>query len=187
MTTRYQIKIVDADLVDLVHEVTIEVLLSANAVAGREVRSPDSYNAVFAAIRRVLQKYVRGFHVCGCATHCEEESEPTIYSEGSPVGVEVKALGKTRRIRRYVLSIELPLTEFMKEMEVEIVRGLASHASVRDWHGLIGPKVRDIVETGLGKHIFYNPGCNRGEYICEVGSCTEFDPWESVRPDAKMA
>ncbi len=185
MTTRYQIKVIDADLVDLVHEITVEVLLSANAVAGKEVRSPDSYNAVFNAIRQVLQKYVRGFHVCGCMSHCEDESEETAYSSGSPVTAEVKKLGKTRRIRRYVLSLDVQLSEFMRELEVEIVRGLAAHSTVKDWHGLIGPSVRDIVEKGFGKHIFYNPGCNRGEYICQVGVCTEYDPWEMIRAERK--
>lgn len=52
---------------------------------------------------------------------------------------------------------------------------------------MLFPVVRNAVEPLLGKHLAYSPSCNRGEYLCQVGVCTEFDPWERVEPKKEYA
>lgn len=179
---RYQIKIVDASLVELLDGMASRALDRASAAAGRHLDTPELHDAVFFACRDALKTCVRGFHVCGCMAHCDEESRPTAFSKDSPIPAEVSRIGRSRRIRRYILSLDVRLVDFVKDLEIRIAREIATRTGVRDWGGTLGPAIRGVVETGLGPHVFFSPACNRGEYICTVGACTEFDPWEEIRP-----
>ncbi len=179
---RYQIKIVDAGLVELVDGMASRILERASQASGVDLRSTELHDAVFYACRDALQTCVRGFHVCGCMTHCDEESRSTHLSKDSPVFADVAKIGRSRRIRRYVLSLDVRLVDFVKGLQVVIARAIAAAGLVRDWGGTLGPVIQEVVESSLGPHIFFSPACNRGEYLCTVGTCTEFDPWEEVRP-----
>ncbi len=179
---RYQIKIVDASLVDLLDGMASQALDRASAAAGVDLRSQELHDEIFFACRGALQACVRGFHVCGCMDHCDEESRGTPLSKDSPVAAEVARIGRSRRIRRYILSVDVRLVDFVKDLQVRIVRAIAARATVRDWGGALGPAIQQVVETSLGPHLFFSPACNRGEYICTVGTCTEFDPWEEIQP-----
>ncbi len=178
--TRYQIKVPDGDLTDLVHELTHRIISRATSVASIVETSPKTeheklYRDVFGACKTVLQRYVRGFHVCGCRPHCDAESAAT----------DLRSTAKARpgtTVARYVLSLEVPLAEFAKEIEVEAIRAVAGDIHVKNWKKLLLPIVKDAVEPTLGKYVSYSPTCNRGEYICTVGVCTEFDPWERIAP-----
>lgn len=175
--TNYQIKIVDEDLTDFVHEITAQVTARVVSAGGPEVKAREVYPAVFAAAKEALRACVRGFHVCGCARHCDAESEGTELGTGESVGrLDAK------RVHRYVLSIEVPLAAFARDVEFKILKAVADHAPIKNWHGRLFPIVRHVVEPLLGRHLYFSPACNRGEYLCEVGACTEFDPWAGVAP-----
>lgn len=180
--TRYQIKVPGGHLNDLIHEMTTQVISRAVITAGvidpqAHVRATELYPAVFESARDVLKKYVRGFHVCGCRPHCDNESQPTELARG-------KVLTQAPPLMRYVLSLEIPLQEFAKELETEIIRAIAKLALVKNWRKLLLPAVRTAVEPILGRYLSYSPACNRGEFMCTVGACTEFDIWQTVAPKA---
>lgn len=179
---RYQIKIVDGSLADVLDGMAAQALDRASAAAGLDLRSPELHDEVFFACKAALGACVRGFHVCGCMDHCDEESRATTLSKESTVADEVARIGRSRRVRRYILSLDVRLGDFVKDLQVRIVRAIAERATVRDWGGTLGPAIQQVVEASLGPHLFFSPACNRGEYICTVGTCTEFDPWEEIRP-----
>ncbi len=180
---RYQIKIVDTSLVELLDQLAARALDRASEASKVDLRSPELHSDVFFACRDALKECVRGFHVCGCMDHCDEESRTTPLSTGSPVLEQVAQIGpRNRRVRRYVLSLDVRLVDFVKDVQVRIVRAIAARTTVKDWGGQLGPAIQQVVQDGLGPHIFFSPACNRGEYICTVGVCTEFDPWEDIVP-----
>lgn len=183
---RYQIKIVDADLRDLVHEIA-NAVCSWCALASRgAVSSLRLYPSVFEACKSSLQGRVRGFHVCGCRPHCDLESGPTELGKPLYAGRELLEVERgSGRVRRYVLLLDIPLKSFARDLEVRILRAVAEHAPVKNWRGLLFPVIREAVERVLSQHLYDSPTCNRGEYLCEVGVCTEFDPWTEVRPQTK--
>lgn len=185
--TRYQIKIPGGDLTDLLHEIALNavshVVVTAGAVEPTaQLRSEALYPAVFEACKGVMKKYVRGFHVCGCRPHCDLESILTELA--APDAPSPRLDPKSPPAGRYVLSLDIPLKEFTKQLETSVVKAVAENTSVHNWHKLLFPVVRNSIEPTLGKYVSYSPGCNRGEYICAVGVCTEFDPWERVAPKA---
>lgn len=186
--TRYQIKIYDGDLTDLTHEVASQIIAGAGEAVVGQSGAPDPgtlYPAVFDTCKEVLKAHTRGFHVCGCMAHCDRESVRTeLASPYAPVPDLAKMDYRDPRIHRYVLSIDVPLVDFVRVLEVKVLHSVASHAAVKNWHRLLFPIIRTAVETTLGKYLYHSPCCNRGEYLCEIGTCTEFDPWERVRPKA---
>jgi hypothetical protein len=180
--TNYQIKIPDGHLTDLVHEITIgvvsrSVVTAAAIEPGAKIPSAQLYPSVFETCKSVLKRYVRGFHVCGCRPHCDRESQGT--ELGKPA-----VLTRNSTVARYVLSLEVPLKDFAKELEAELVKSVSRLIQLHNWHKLLFPVVREVVEPILGKYLSYSPTCNRGEYLCTVGACTEFDPWEDIQPRA---
>jgi hypothetical protein len=185
--TRYQIKVPGGHLTDLVHELATQSISHAVVTAGviepnAKIHAAKLYPAVFRAARDVLKKYVKGFHVCGCRPHCDNESEPTELAR--PGGARPRVMAKAPPLSRYVLSLEVPLKEFAKELETELIRAIAGLSAVKNWRKLLLPTIRDAVEPTLGRYLSYSPSCNRGEYLCTVGACTEFDPWEEIAPKA---
>lgn len=176
--TRYQIRIVDAGLSDLVHEIALQITGQAVSAGGPDVKARDLYPAVFAACKGTLQACVRGFHVCGCARHCDAEGQKT---ELAPPGADASK-DAPRRMRRYILSIDVPLRKFAQDVEFKILRAVAEHSPVKNWRRKLFPIVRKVVEPVLGRALVYSPACNRDEFICQAGACTEFDPWEKVEP-----
>ena len=172
--TRYQIKLADRDLTDLVQEVAeivVAHVVEAAAIVEpkAEIRHDELLPAVYEACKAVLKKYVQGFHVCGCRPHCD------LNTPEAPRG---------SRVNRYILSLDVPLTEFEKELEVEIIRAVASRTPVKNWKKLLLPVIRNVVEPTLGRYVHFSLTCNRGNYMCEVGVCTEFDPWERAQAAA---
>lgn len=180
--TRYQIKIVNGDLTDMVVEIATQTAAHVISLAGPAVRDLAVYPPIAAAVKTVLHRYVRGFHVCGCTRHCDEGSEPTeLRDPRNPAPAVDQAVLRTTRVRRYVLNLEIPLSAFARELEVEVMRAVAhSLPDVRNWHGLLFPVIRQTIEPIVGKYVYYTPTCNQGQYICEIGACTEFDPWHRV-------
>lgn len=186
--SRYQIKVLDGDLSDLIHELSLRATGPAEGVVLSRPGLRESYVEVFSAVKAVLQKHVRGFHVCGCSKHCDLESRPSEMRtpaaapqsfEGLPVG---SFLIHPSRIHRYVLSLEVPLREFAKELEVAIFRILERHPEAGRSRKVLFRWIRENVLVVLGKYVYCCPQCNRGDDLCEIGVCTEFDPWKAVAP-----
>ncbi|MBI4243941.1 MAG: hypothetical protein HY606_07620 [Planctomycetes bacterium] len=186
MTKRYQIKALDHDLTDIVHELTTQVVSRVVVASSGQISDLALYPHVFEAGKKVLKKYVRGFHVCGCRMHCDLEAKLTEMAKDDSAERELKGIDfRSRRINRYVLFIDVLLSQFCKELEVAILREVAKHSPVKNWRGLLFPIIKNGVEQVLSKYIYYSLTCNRGEYICQVGTCTEFDPWTKIRPQDK--
>lgn len=184
--TRYQIKIVDADLTDLVDEIATRVLAQSIAPPPADPRSMAAFPDVFETCKGLLKEHVRGFHVCGCLAHCDVESGRTELAKPFEPPQNISRLDwRSPWIRRYVLSLEIPLKEFTRELEVRILRAIAEHLGEAPWRGHLFTIIREAVEGTLGKYLYYSPSCNREEFMCEVGVCTEFDPWQHVQPQCK--
>lgn len=185
MTDRYQLKVLDANLTDLVHEIATHVVAQAVCAVPGEIQGIKLYPWVFQECKSVLKNYVRGFHVCGCRPHCDQESQRTELADAAAPAQDLGRVSyRSPRINRYVLMLDIPLKEFAKEFEVGILKAVAQHTPVKNWHGKLFPLIRDAVEKTFGKYLYYSPACNRGEYLCETGTCTAFDPWEQVQPKA---
>lgn len=183
--TRYQIKLFDTDVTDLVHEIASQALARASQGAGDEAQSPDLatvYPAVFEACKNQLRRHTRGFHACGCMPHCNLGSRPAELARSAGPPPDLHGVDpRDSRIHRYVLDLEVPLGRFIRDLEADIVRAVASHMPVKNWHGLLYPVIRDVVESTMGKYLYQSSCCGQ-MYLCEVGVCTEFDPWERVQP-----
>lgn len=186
--SRYQIKILDGDLTDLIHELATRVTTQRKK-GDYDGAAGAAYCAVFDALKATLKPYVRGFHVCGCRIHCDRESKPTELRAPGGEGQWHESEGydsprvHPSRIHRFVLTLDVPLRRFIHELEVATFRVLeadpiAGAAPRREVFRMI----RDNVARVFGKYLYYCPECNREAYLCVVGECTEFDPWRSVAP-----
>jgi hypothetical protein len=178
--TNYQIKISGGTLADLVHEIAARTMSQAVVTAGAldpsvRIDAARLYPGLFAACKEALRPYVRGFHVCGCRPHCDLESQSTELGRAAAV---------TGSVSRYVLSLDIPLKEFAKDLEARMTRVVAGVIPLANWRKLLFPVIRDVIQPTLGRHLTWSPTCNRGEYLCTVGACTEYDPWATVEPRA---
>ena len=181
---RYQIKIVDAHLVDLVDEIVTRSLKAAVASGKGVYRDREAYPAVFEACKAFLKGTVRGFHVCGCVAHCDAASGPTELADPSDPPRGACGLDhRSSRIRRYVLLLDIPLRTFARDLAVRILRAIPAYADPGDRKlRHLYPEVLETVGKVLGKYLQFSPECNREQYLCEVGVRTEFDAWEAVQP-----
>jgi hypothetical protein len=181
--TRYQITVLDGDMTDVVHEIAVQVTARLVQISGEGTETAALYPAIFQAAKESLRPHVRGFHVCGCRPHCIEESAPTeLAARGVPAQDLAAVHFRSPRIHRYVLILDIPLREFARDFEIAIMKAAASHSRVRNWKRSLFPAIRNIVEPILGRYLYFTPSCNRPNFICEVGVCTEFDPWDHVAP-----
>lgn len=181
--TRYQITVLDGDMTDVVHEIAVQVVAQLVRISGEGTESSALYPAIFAACKDSLRPHVRGFHVCGCRPHCIEGTELTeLACAGVPPQNLAVAHYRSTRVHRYVLTLDIPLRLFARDLEVAIMKAAASHSRVRNWKRSLFPAIRNIVEPILGRYLYFTPSCNRPNFICEVGVCTEFDPWDHVAP-----
>lgn len=178
---RYQIRVLDGDLIDVVQEIATQVTSQVVAAAGGQVRDFRIYPKVFAAVKGELKGSVRAFHVCGCATHCSEAVVATELADPQYHAQDFKRVDpRSNRIRRYVLELDVALADFAETLESRLVDLVRAETKLSAWHVPLLNAIRTAVEPVLGRYIYYSEGCNQENFLCEVGVCTEFDPWERV-------
>lgn len=186
--SRYQIKVLDGDLSDLVHELSMRVTRRSEHPVREAPEKAVTYADVFRAVREVLKGFVRGFHVCGCSRHCDLGSRPTELraTHHSKQAFERLPIDSMRihpsRVHRYVLALDIPLREFVKRVEVAVFQTMERHPEEGRSRAVLFRWIREHVLLVLGKYLYFCPECNSGSDLCELGVCTEFDPWEGVEP-----
>lgn len=178
---RYQIRILDGDLIDMVQEMTTQISSQVVAAAAGQVRDFRIYPKVFAAVKQHMKGCVRAFHVCGCAQHCSEAvyatelSDPQYYPQDFS-----KVDPRSKRVHRYVLEMDVALSDFAESLESHIVDVVRAETKLSAWHVPLLNAIKNAVEPVLGRYLYYSEGCNQENFLCEVGACTEYDPWERV-------
>lgn len=155
---RFQIKIVDKNMVELVHEITTRVVTRVIVAAGMQVSDMTLYPKVFEAVKECIKPYVHGFHVCGCKEHCDIESAFTELKDKQTPTQDFKIVQpKSNRIHRYVLALEIPLADFVHKLEVAIIKAVAKNTTVKNWHKSLVGIIKNAVEPTLGNYLYYNP------------------------------
>src|SRR3990170_3493677 len=133
--TQYQIKVLDKDLTDLVHELSTQIVSQVVVISKKQIEDMKLYPAVFKASKEVLKRYVHGFHVCGCRPHCDLEAQSTeLQNPDMPKQNFGGVNFRSPRIKRYVLSIDVTLKKFTKELEIEVLKNIAKNSKVKNWH-----------------------------------------------------
>lgn len=181
VSVRYQIKLLDTDLTGLVHEIATQVMSRIVVAARGRLRDLKLYPLIFSAAKEFLKARVHAYHVCGCARHCSEAVTPTELARPGYAQAPLEQVDpRSPRVRRLVIDLDVPLPEFVAELETRILEAIGG--------ALPGPPlpvatlIHGAVEPVLGKVLFNSEGCNDGNFLCELRECTEYDPWHEVHP-----
>ena len=178
---RYQIRVLDGDLIDIVQEIATQVSSQVVAAASGQVKNFWIYPKVFGAVKEQLKGRVRAFHVCGCAQHCNESVTVTELSDPTYDAQDFSKVDlRSKRVHRYVLELDVSLSDFAEALEAHIVDVVRCETKLAAWHVPLFNAIKNAVEPVLGRYLYYSDGCNQENFLCEVGACTEFDPWERV-------
>lgn len=176
----------DADLEDLIHEIAAPVAARAARVIPERPGAADPsvvYPLVFAVCKEALRPRMRGFRMCGCSAHCPRALSRAMPAPRFPAGGEACMTDRCApRPRRCVIRLDIPLREFMRDIETPILRSVAAHAGAWSWRRRPFPPVRDVVESALCGRGKNSPCPVPTERLCEAGACSAFDPWERIQP-----
>jgi hypothetical protein len=183
MSIRYQIKVLDGDLLDIVHELATQVCAGVVTAAEGRIRNLRLYPAVFAACRDYLRARVRAFHVCGCAIHCSDRTARTELASADEQPLS-DVDPRSPRIRRYVIDLDVPVVEFARELERLVLAAVSRAVVLQTADGKLREAIQEAVEPVLGRYLYSSQGCNEENFLCRLRECTQYDPWERVLPKA---
>jgi hypothetical protein len=174
------------ELSSLIHRMAAPVAARASQTIPERPGASDPwvvYRLVFAVCKEALRPRTEGFRMCGCGRHCPLSSARSTTALRCPSGVKGRGTtGGAPRLRRCVIRLDVPLREFMQDIETPILRSVAAHAGAWSWRRRPFPPVRDVVVSALGRRGQAPPCPAPPERLCESGACFDFDPWDRVEP-----
>ncbi|MBI4243942.1 MAG: hypothetical protein HY606_07625 [Planctomycetes bacterium] len=183
---RHQIQVINRDLRELIQELT-ERLLGIISVDRRHRIYSVLSSHIFNQCKKIISRYVRGMHVCGCQRHCELRFLTT----GVDGSLNLRPISKHRlshsKLHGYIYCFDIPSDSFVRHLQKLFMFDLASQTQITLNPEQLNFVISNIVKSIFTRYDYFSPVCNKGLYICEVGSCIDFDPLTRIKSVKKIA
>jgi hypothetical protein len=168
----YQIKMFDKTVHDLVDELIASIHESVTRL-GHEDVWPLVTDAVFGNCRHMLEEHIVSSQFCGMQAECEESLTPAL-PQSQPLPPKVELPGSPH-VHRYVLKIDLPLSQFLTLFIARVLAGMHQKVDVRGWGEKLGQEMQAGVRKVLSKYLYESDNCGATD-LCR--DTTLFNPFE---------